>query len=106
VADLAGRAVSQALAAALADFRGYLVSDDFERGRVIEASDEEALRTLVATVDPQYPEINAALDRLTSAEHPLPGDLERLEMDLGSLAQAAMEAKQELAARAGGTPRS
>lgn len=92
--------LSSELAAALDRYRAFLVADDAKRANVIEASDLDALRVLVATVEPLYPEINAVLDGLMSADHPLPEDLELLEVDLNSLAQAGMEAQQALNADA------
>jgi len=85
-------APSPALAAALAAYQSFLISDDQERVEAIEAADRETRVALARAVDPLYGEINALLDTLTAAPHPLPGDLEQLEDDLNSLAQAAMEA--------------
>lgn len=88
--------ISAELAAALQSFRGFLVSDDVERGHEIERSDRETLTALADAVDPLFEEINAVLDRLDRTAHPLPEDQEYLEYDLNSLAQAAMEARLEL----------
>ena len=90
---------SDPLAAALNDHRRYVLADDLERERAIESSGCEELRTLAAAVQPLYDEINTLLDQLTGAPHPLPGDLEALEVDLNSLAQAADEAAIEAAQR-------
>jgi hypothetical protein len=99
MADSAERIVSPALAAALDDFHRFVIADDAERSEVIEASDRDTLTALAESVGPLFEEINAALDRLTVAPHPLPEDQELLEYDLNSLAQAAMEARQELDGR-------
>jgi hypothetical protein len=88
--------VSPALAAALETYKAFLLSDDDERERGITEGDPEVLRALADAVDPLFDEINAVLDRLTAARHPLPRDQEQLESDLNSLAQAAMEARMEL----------
>lgn len=50
-------------------------------------------------MEPLYGEINEVLDKLVARPHPLPESLEQLEVDLNSLAQAAMEAQQELNTR-------
>jgi hypothetical protein len=96
MADGAERIVSPALASALDDLRQFVIADDAERSEVIEASDRETLTALAESVGPLFGEINAVLDRLADAPHPLPEDQELLEYDLNSLAQAAMEARQEL----------
>lgn len=93
--------VSPALAAALAKFRPFLQADDVERSEAIEHADSQTLVTMAVAVRPLYPEINQVLDRLVAEQHPLPEDLELLEEDLNSLAQAAMEAELELDGRPG-----
>lgn len=97
--DQARPIVSPQLAAALRSFRGFLVSDDGMRSEETARSDVERLTSLIGTVQPLFPEINAVLDRLTAAPHPLPADEERMEEDLNSLAQAAIEARFELDSR-------
>jgi hypothetical protein len=96
---VAAIALSAELTDALATFRSFLVSDDVDRGEVIEASTAGTLTALVAAVTPLYPEIDATLDKLVALPHPLPEDDEQLEEDLNSLAQAALEAEQELDGR-------
>jgi hypothetical protein len=91
--------VSPPLAAALDNFRRFVIADDAERSEAIEGSDREALTALADAVDPLFEEINSVLDRLVEKAHPLPDDEDILEYELNSLAQAAMEARQELAAR-------
>jgi hypothetical protein len=91
--------LSQPLRAALIEFRAFLKADDLERSQAIETADSERLAALTAAVEPLYGEINAVLDDLVGRAHPLPKDLEQLEVDLNSLAQAAMEAEQELRTR-------
>lgn len=90
--------VSDTLAAALTDFRPFLLADDVERSETIAASDSETLRKLVDTVEPLFDEINATLD--VTYEGPSLSDEEQdLESDLHSLAQAAEEARIELESR-------
>jgi hypothetical protein len=96
MADDGTRIVSPALASALDDFRQFVIADDEERSGVIEATDPKTLTALADAIAPLFGEINAVLDRLTEAPHPLPEDQELLEYDLNSLAQAAMEARQQL----------
>lgn len=97
--EQAGPIVSLQLAAALRSFRGFVVSDDSTRSEETARSEVELLTALIGAVQPLFPEINAVLDRLISAPHPLRADEERLEEDLNSLAQAAMEARFELGRR-------
>lgn len=97
--EIEGVAVSPALASALHDFRPLLEPDDLDRVQGIERAASETLAAMIEAVEPLYPEINSPLDRLVSQPHPLPEDLEELELDLNSLAQATLEARQELATR-------
>ena len=85
--------ISADLAAALVTFRRFLLADDFDRSREIGGADPETLEALAAAVEPLFDEINAVLDRLTGARHPLPPNEEDLEADLNSLAQAGVEAR-------------
>lgn len=89
-------AISPPLTNALSEYREFLLSDDSEREAAIEGAAPDRLRALADAVDPLFDEINAALDRLTSASHPLRSDQEQLEDELNSLAQAAMEARMQL----------
>jgi phosphate uptake regulator len=93
--------VSPQLAAALRTFSRFLESDDVARSKQIGESDVEELTTLADAVDPLYEEINEVLDRLVAKPHPVSEDEERLEEDLNSLAQAAMEARLERNRRSG-----
>jgi hypothetical protein len=88
--------VSPALRSALDTYGRFLSSDDSEREQAIESSDRETLKAFANAIDQLYEEINAVLDRLVAAHHPLPDDQEQLEYDLHSLAQAAMEARLAL----------
>lgn len=99
MSDTDAEILSQPLREALIDFRLFLRSDDVERGQAIESAESEALAALRTAVKPLYEEINRVLDDLVQRPHPLPDDLEQLEYDLNSLAQAAMEAEQELGSR-------
>jgi hypothetical protein len=58
----------------------------------VEASSDEELRSLVQSVRPLYPGINAYLDQTGDAERAVP---------YGDLAQAAMEAQFEVDRRYG-----
>ncbi|MDP8905214.1 MAG: hypothetical protein M3N29_07855 [Chloroflexota bacterium] len=99
MADRAPVEMSPALAEALHGFARFLVADDVERSGVISHADDATLRDLVATMEPLYDEVNAALDVLVEHPHPLPGDQELLEEQLNALGQAGMEAQFELEAR-------
>lgn len=88
--------LSPALATALETYRAFLLSDDSDREAIVEGSSPEQLAALANAIDPLFDEINAVLDRLTGASHPLPRDQEQLESALNSLAQAAMEARMQL----------
>lgn len=90
--------VSEPLLSALATFKAFLQPDDDDRAHAIKAADTETLAAMAETVGPLYGEINAVLDRLVAEAHPLPEDLELLEVELNALAEAAMEAEQELLA--------
>lgn len=102
--DIDGVAVSPALASALHDFRPLLEPDDLDRTQALGRAASETLAAMVEAIEPLYPEINSLLDRLVTQPHPLPEDLEHLEADLNSLAQAALEARQDLASRHEGRP--
>ena len=67
-------------------------SDDLVRSQLVEASSDEELRSLVQSVRPLYPGINAYLDQTGDAERAVP---------YGDLAQAAMEAQFEVDRRYG-----
>ena len=88
--------LSPALATALETYRAFLLSDDSERAAMVEGSSPEQLAALADAIDPLFDEINAVLDHLTGASHPLPSDQDQLETNLNSLAQAAMEARMKL----------
>lgn len=90
---------SDALDDALRANATFLLSDDVERETAIQRSGRDELSALADGVDPLYDEINAVLDQLGELAHPLPADQERLEDQLNSLAQAAMEARMELDSR-------
>lgn len=90
---------SSDLHAALEKYREFLIADDVERSNVIGAADCETLGELVADVEPLFDEINDVLDRLVAARHPLPADLEDLEVDLNSLGQVGSEARYEIESR-------
>ena len=94
----AGR-MSKPLESAMADFASFIGSDDLERSAVIQRANGKTLAALAAAVRPLHAEINDLLNHFAAMDHSLPPDLERLESDLNSLAQAGMEAEGELAAR-------
>lgn len=87
--------VSDKLSAALADFQPFLLADDEERSNKLAASDSDTLRKLAEAVEPLFDEINATLGSTNEAPS-LSEDEQRLESDLHSLAQAAIEARIEL----------
>jgi len=87
--------VSDKLAAVLADFEPFLLADDEERSNKLASSDIATLRRLAEAVEPLFDEINATLDKTGQAAS-LSEDEQRLESDLHSLAQAAIEARFEL----------
>jgi hypothetical protein len=91
---------SPPLAQLVTEFRMFLVADDPARADVIGRTDTRLLQEFTRSAVPRIGEIDAALDELVSRRHPLPPDLERLEHDLHSLAQAAIEAQLELQRRA------
>ena len=62
-------------------------SDDVIRSQLVQTSSDQELRTLVHSVRPLYPAINAYLDQTGDAERAVP---------YGDLAQAAMEAQFEV----------
>lgn len=86
------------LAAALTEFQPFLLADDEERSNMIAASDSDALRKLVQSVEPLFDEINATLDKTYEAAS-LSAEEQDLESNLHSLAQAAEEARIELDGR-------
>lgn len=90
---------SRPLQRALSEFQDFLRSDDLERIEAIGNADSERLAVFTAAVEALHGEINQVLDGLVERPHPLPEDLEQLEVDLNSLAQAAMEAELELTSR-------
>lgn len=87
--------VNDDLAAVLAEYRPFLLSDDDERSDHIANSESDTLRALAEAVEPLFDEINATLDK-TGVAPSLTEDEQALESDLHSLAQAAMEARIEL----------
>jgi len=97
MADDSLELLSQPLRDTLEDFRGFLRSDDLERQDAIEGADDATLAALIDAVD--LDEVNQVLDDLVERPHPLSEDLEQLEGDLNSLAQAAIEARHELNSR-------
>jgi hypothetical protein len=94
--------VSPSVARLLAEFNEFLVADDPDRDDLIGRTDSTRLQEFTRSAVPHIGEIDAALDELASRRHPLPPDVEQLEFDLNSLAQAAIEAQLELQRRAKG----
>ncbi len=87
---------SPRLRAVLDGFPEFLDSDDEARSDAVSGADTGRLRDLVVAVEPLFDEINALLDRLNAAEHPVSSELETLEDALNSLGQVGMEAQFEL----------
>jgi cell division protein FtsI/penicillin-binding protein 2 len=77
----------------------YAESDDLARSELLERASTEELRELSDAPQGRWDAINAFLDENVAAE---PGPRQDVALALDSFAQAAMEAKLELDARADG----
>ncbi len=77
----------------------YAEADDVGRSELLEQASDEEPRELTEAPDGHWDAINAFLDENVEAE---PGPAQHVALALDSFAQAAMEAKYELDARANG----